>query len=230
MRFMRAAVAASVLILGSGTAVWPSPTAAELDSRIWEANEVLKEFAQIPEQRIPPDLMRQAKAIAVFPNTVKAGFIAAGQFGRGIIVRRDEETGKWTAPAFFRISGGSFGFQIGGQASDIVLVITNERGVLGVLQNKFTLGVDGSVAAGPIGRDAEAKTDWQLKASVLSYSRSKGLFAGVAVDGMVINQDQDANTAFYGAGNNADAILMQKTVSPTPQGEKLIATIDKLSA
>ncbi len=230
MRVLRAAAIASILFAASGTSVWANPTAAELDSRIWEANEVLKELAAIPEQRVPPDLLRQAKAVAVFPNTVKAGFIMAGQFGRGVILHRNEETGKWTAPAFFRISGGSVGFQIGGQASDIVLVITNERGVLGVLENKFTLGVDGSVAAGPVGRDAEAKTDWQLKASVLSYSRTKGLFAGVAVDGMVINQDREANSAYYGAGTEARTILMERKVAPTPEGEKLLATLEKLAA
>lgn len=204
----------------------PAAFAADLNSRIREANEVLKEFSAIPEHRIPPDLLRKAKAIAIFPNTAKAGFVVAGQFGRGVVLVRREDS-SWTAPAFFRISGGSVGFQIGGQTSDIILVVTNDRGVRGLLENKFTLGADASVAAGPAGRDAEAKTDWQLKASILSYSRSKGLFAGVSVDGMVINQEKEDNAAYYNrTGITAQEILLDGKVKPSDEAKKLIATIE----
>lgn len=199
--------------------------AGDLNTRIWEANEALKEFFSIPEHRIPPDLLRKAKAIAIFPGTAKAGFIVAGQFGRGVVLTRKEDGG-WSAPAFFRISGGSVGFQIGGQASDIILVVTNDRGVRGLLDNKLTLGADASVAAGPAGRDAEAKTDWQLKASILSYSRSKGLFAGVSLDGMVINQEKEDNAAYYNqTGITAEEILIEGKVGPSEEAKKLIATI-----
>jgi lipid-binding SYLF domain-containing protein len=183
-------------------------TSQELDSRLWEAAEVVEEFTSIPESSIPPSLLQKAKAIGIFPNQVKAGLFLAGQFGHGVVLTRDEKTGQWSAPAFFRMSGGSFGLQLGGQASDVVFVVTNERGVQGLLQNKFTLGADASVAAGPVGRDAEARTDWHLKANVLSYSRSKGLFAGLSLDGVMINQDRDANALYYGPGATAQDILM----------------------
>ena len=196
-----------------------------LDNRIWESNEVIKEFYSIPETEIPPSLLKQAKAIAIFPNTAKAGFVVAGQFGNGVILRKDDK-GVWSAPAFFRISGGSVGFQIGGQASDIILVVTTDRGVQGVLQNKFTLGADASVAAGPKGRDADASTDWKMKANIISYSRSKGLFAGVSVEGMVINQDKESNASFYGPDVDANAILMEGKGKKSPEAEKLIETIE----
>ncbi len=226
---IRSTALAAVLSLVASWGAFAATT-TELNGRIWESGAVLKEFSAIPEQRVPPDLLRRAKALAIFPNTVKAGFVAAGQFGQGVLLVKDEGSGQWTAPAFFRISGGSVGFQIGGQASDIILVITNDRGVHGIIENKFTLGVDGSVAAGPVGRDAEAKTDWQLKANVLSYSRTKGLFAGVSVDGMVINQDRESNASYYGAGMDANAILMEKKAPPTDEGKKLIETIKGLAA
>lgn len=214
-------VMAAALMLGATAA-----QAGDLDTRIWESKEILNEYMQMPEQdRIPSSLLKSAKAIAIFPNMVKAGFVVAGQYGNGVVLVRDEKTGKWSAPAFYRMSGGSVGFQIGGQASDAVLVITNERGVRGFLENKFTLGVDASVAAGPVGRDAEGKTDWQMKSSVYSYSRSRGLFAGVALDGMAINEDRDANTSYYGAGNTADSILVKRSVQPSDKGKDLVDTL-----
>lgn len=200
--------------------------AADLDNRIWESKEILKEYMQMPEQdRVPSSLLKSAKAVAIFPSMVKAGFVVAGQYGNGVVLVRDEATGKWSAPAFYRMSGASVGFQIGGQASDAVLVITNERGVKGLLENKFTLGADASVAAGPVGRDAEGKTDWQMTSSVYSYSRSRGLFAGVALDGMVVAEDKDANTSYYGADNTAQSILFKNTVQPSDKGKELIQTL-----
>lgn len=202
--------------------------AADLDNRLWESKQILNEYMQMPEQdRIPASLLKSAKAIAIFPSMLKAGFVVAAQYGNGVVLVKDEATGKWSAPAFYRMSGGSVGFQIGGQASDAVLVITNERGVRGFLENKFTLGADASVSAGPVGRDAEGKTDWQMKSSVYSYSRSRGLFAGVALDGMVINEDKDANTSYYGAGSGADSILMKRSVQPSTKGKELIETLSK---
>jgi lipid-binding SYLF domain-containing protein len=160
---------------------------------------------------------------------VKAGFVVAGQYGNGVVLVKGED-GTWSAPAFFRISGASVGFQIGGQASDAVLVISNERGVKALLENKFTLGVDASVAAGPVGRDAEGKTDWQMKSSVYSYSRSRGLFAGVAMDGMVINEEKDANTSYYGAGNTADSVLFKKSAQASEKGKELIQALTQYAS
>ncbi len=205
--------------------------AADLDNRIWESKEILKEYMQMPEQdRIPSSLLKSAKAVAIFPSMIKAGFVVAGQYGDGVVLVKDEATGKWSAPAFYRMSGGSVGFQIGGQASDAVLVITNERGVRGFLENKFTLGADASVSAGPVGRDAEGKTDWQMKSSVYSYSRSRGLFAGVALDGMVVSEDKDANSSYYGSGSYAESILMKRTVQPSDKGKELIETLAQYAA
>ncbi|MBP9732991.1 MAG: lipid-binding SYLF domain-containing protein [Candidatus Omnitrophica bacterium] len=215
-------IALSVLFLSV------SAHAADLDNRLWESKQILNEYMQMPEQdRIPASLLKSAKAIAIFPSMLKAGFVVAAQYGNGVVLVKDEATGEWSAPAFYRMSGGSVGFQLGGQASDAVLVITNERGVHGFLENKFTLGADASVSAGPVGRDAEGKTDWQMKSSVYSYSRSRGLFAGVALDGMVINEDKDANTSYYGAGSGSESILMKRSVKPSPKGKELIETLSK---
>jgi len=205
-------------------------SAAELDNRIWESAQVLEEYMMMPEERIPDSLLKNARAIAIFPSMVKAGFIVAAQYGDGVVLYKDETTGEWSAPAFFRMSGGSVGFQIGGQASDAILVITTERGVRGLLDNKFTLGADASVAAGPVGRDAEARTDWKMKASVYSYSRSKGLFAGVSLDGVVINQDADANGKYYGAGTDAEKILLSGGVTPSEKGKELITAVKKYAS
>ena len=219
----------SVWVLSGLFCVSTAFAATELDDRIWEANEVLKEFVSIPEHRIPPNLLKKARAIAIFPNMVKAGFIVAGQFGRGVVLYRDESSGKWSPPAFFRISGASVGFQIGGQSTDVILVVTNERGVRALLRNKFTIGVDASVAAGPSGRDAEVRTDWHLKANILSYSRSKGLFAGVSLDGVVVNQDKKANAGYYGSELTAEDILMGRKVKATTQAKELIQTLERYS-
>ena len=219
------------VVMAAAVGMSAAALAADLDNRVWESKQILDEYMQMPEQdRIPSSLLKSAKAVAIFPSMVKAGFVVAGQYGDGVVLVKDEATGKWSAPAFYRMSGASVGFQIGGQASDAVLVITNERGVKGFLQNKFTLGADASVAAGPVGRDAEGKTDWQMKSSVYSYSRSRGLFAGVALDGMVINEDKAANTSYYGAGNTADSILMKGSVQPSEKGKDLIQTLTQYAA
>jgi lipid-binding SYLF domain-containing protein len=202
--------------------------ASELDEKIWEAGQVLEEYMQMPEQKIPKSLLANAKAIAIFPSMIKAGFILAGQYGEGVVLYKNDETGSWSAPAFFRMSGGSVGFQIGGEASDAILVITSERGVRGLLQNKFTLGADASVAAGPTGRDAEARTDWKMKSTVYSYSRSKGLFAGVSLDGVVINEEESKNIKRYGAA--AEQVLLGGDIQPDAKGKKLIDIVQKYTS
>ena len=226
-RVIAACAAFSILSAGVSLA---AVTQSELDNRIWESKEVIEEFRAMPEDGIPPSLLQKAKAIAIFPNTVKAGLFAAGQFGQGVVLTRDDKTGEWSAPAFYRISGGSFGLQVGGQSSDIILVVTNDRGVQGLLRNKFTLGADASVAAGPAGRDAEAMTDWHLKANILSYSRSKGLFAGVSVDGMMVNQDREANELYYGGAITAEDILINRKVKPADKSKELIEELKRYTA
>jgi lipid-binding SYLF domain-containing protein len=161
------------------------------------AQTVLREFTGISEQRIPESLLRDAQGIAVIPNVIKVGFVAGVRHGRGVVLVRDG-TGNWQLPGFIELTGGSVGWQAGAQATDVVLVFRSQRGLDNLLRGTVTLGADAAVAAGPIGRQAQAATDAQLKAEILSYSRSRGLFAGVALDGSVIRPDHWANATCYG--------------------------------
>lgn len=163
--------------------------------RVDKASKVIDEVMKVAEKSIPRDLLQKAKAIVVFPGALKAAFIVGGQGGKGVAIRRTE-TG-WSAPAFLNMAGGSVGLQIGGQKTDYVLVIMNDKGLSNLLQDKFELGGEGSVSAGPVGRTAAATTNATLDAEILTYSRSKGLFAGISLKGVVISQDQDMNRAVY---------------------------------
>lgn len=171
------------------------------------ASDAARVFTQImntPDKGIPKELLDRAEAIAVFPGVVKAAFIVGGRGGQGVISRRIK--GGWSAPAFFNVGGGSFGAQIGAQKTDYVLLIMNEAGVRGLMEDKFELGGEASVAAGPVGRTAGASTNATLDAGILTYSRSKGVFAGVSLQGAVINPDNDLNEAIY-EGKKASAVL-----------------------
>jgi lipid-binding SYLF domain-containing protein len=145
----------------------------------------------------------------VFPNTIKAGFMVGGMRGRGVLSVRGE-SGTWSAPAFLTLTGGSFGLQIGGQAADLVLVIMNRRGLENLVRNQLKIGADAGVAAGPVGRDAQASTDIQMRAQILSYSRSRGLFAGVTINGSTIRQDRNANARFYGRPLDTKQIVFER--------------------
>lgn len=160
---------------------------------------VLGEIMDAPDKAIPQDLLRNAKAIAVIPDMIKAGFIFGGRRGEGLISVKSPD-GTWSNPAFITMTGGSVGFQAGVSSTDVVLVFRTQRGVDSIVNGKFTLGADASAAAGPVGRTASAATDGQLRAEIYSYSRSRGLFAGVALDGSALRIDYDANAAVYGAG------------------------------
>lgn len=163
--------------------------------RVDKASATMSEIMRISDRSIPTDLLAKAKAIVVFPGTLKAAFIVGGQGGKGVAIRR-LETG-WSAPAFLNLGGGSIGAQIGGQKTDYILLIMNENGLKRLLEDKFEIGGEGSVSAGPIGRTAAASTNVTLGAEILTYSRSKGLFAGVSLKGVVISQDEDMNNAVY---------------------------------
>ncbi len=167
--------------------------------RATNAVRVLKEIMQAPDKAIPQDLLRDAKAIAVIPDRIKAGFIFGGSRGEGLISVKSAD-GTWSNPSFITMTGGSVGFQAGVSSTDVVLVFRTQRGVDSIVRGKFTLGADASAAAGPVGRTASASTDAQMKAEIYSYSRTRGLFAGVALDGSVLRIDYDANAAVYGAG------------------------------
>jgi len=163
------------------------------------AVRVLGEIMQAPDKAIPTDLLREAKAIAVIPDMIKAGFIFGGRRGEGLISVKTRD-GTWSNPSFITMTGGSVGFQAGVSSTDVILVFRTQRGVDSIVNGKFTLGADASAAAGPVGRTASAATDGQLKAEIYSYSRTRGLFAGVALDGSALRIDYDANAAIYGPG------------------------------
>jgi lipid-binding SYLF domain-containing protein len=181
-------------------------TVSDERERAQNAANVLGEIMGIPDGGIPSDLMSRAEAVAVFPHVVKGAFIVGGEYGKGLVSRR-MENGRWSTPSFIKIGGGSFGFQIGGQATDLVLVFTNKEGVEGLLKGKVKLGADAAVAAGPVGRNAEAGTDVLLKSPVLAYSRSKGIFAGISLEGAVVSIDDSANQKAYGSELTAEDIL-----------------------
>jgi lipid-binding SYLF domain-containing protein len=196
-----------------------SPAAAQKKSRLQdatrrsgEAAQTFTEIMNVKEKAIPQELLDRAEAIAVFPGVIKAAFIVGGRGGKGIISRRIK--GGWTAPAFFNLGGGSFGAQIGAQKNDYIFLIMNEAGVTGLLEDKFELGGEAGVVAGPVGREIAASTNPTLDAGILSYSRSKGAFIGVALKGVVISPDNDLNEAIYGR-KGKDVLLN----APIPLGE-----------
>jgi lipid-binding SYLF domain-containing protein len=194
-----------------------APIVAQSDEaeRIAKATQVFEEIMAAPDKGIPEKILANADAVAVFPSTLKGGFGIGAHHGKGIVSRRNRETGTWTAPGFLSLTGGSFGAQIGGQALDLVLVVMNENGLDSLMKSEFKIGADASVAAGPVGRGAEASTDLLMKAEILSYSRARGLFAGVTLNGSVINEDEDANRDFYGRPVRNAQILDE---SPRPVG------------
>jgi lipid-binding SYLF domain-containing protein len=188
--------------------------------RISEAVTVLSEIMEAGDQSVPRSIFEKAEGIAVFPSLLKGGFIIGGQRGRGILSARDSKTGEWSSPAFLTITGGSIGAQIGGQAVDLILVVQNRRGLEQLVSNQFKIGADASVAAGPVGRDASASTDIQMRAQILSYSRTRGLFAGITLYGSTIRQDRDANDRFYGMGYRTGQIVFEgRAGSPDPVGD-----------
>src|SRR5213594_3939216 len=200
---------AMVLVSWFGlSAVSAKESADDERERAQNAASVMTEIMQIPEGGIPNQLMAHAEAIAVIPHVVKGAFGLGGEYGKGLVSHRMDD-GRWGAPSFIKIGGGSFGLQLGVQATDLVLVFTNRDGFKGLLDGKVKLGVDAAVAAGPVGRDASASTDVLLKSPVLAYSRSKGLFAGISLDGAVVSIDDSANKKAYGKEVSAQEILYE---------------------
>jgi len=169
---------------------------SKVSDRVQAAADVLNEIQAAPDKGIPQEVLGSAQCVAVVPSMLKGGFIVAAKYGRGLASCRTAKG--WSAPAFFVVEGGSFGFQIGGQAVDLVMLVMNNSGMDRLLSSKFELGGDASVAAGPVGRHAEANTDWKMRAEVLTYSRARGIFAGISLNGAVVKQDKDSTREFYG--------------------------------
>jgi lipid-binding SYLF domain-containing protein len=180
------------------------------------------------DKGIPQDLINKARCVVIVPNMKKAGFIFGGKYGRGFAMCRRSGGVGWTAPAAMRIEGGSFGLQIGGQETDVILLVNNESGMKHLLSDKFTLGGDASIAAGPVGRDTSAQTDAAMHAEILSYSRARGLFAGLSLSGATLRPDGDVNAELYGAGVPARQVLAGNTAAP-PAAAKLEGVINSES-
>ena len=175
--------------------------------RVKESATVLDEIMGTSDQAIPTSVLAKAVGIAVFPGTVRGGFIVGAERGRGILSVRDEATKSWSSPAFLTITGGSLGLQIGVRATDLILVIQNRRGLENLVRNEFKVGAGAAVTGGPVGRDAQAATDIQMRAEILSYSRSRGLFAGATIEGSTIKEDRDANGRYYGEKLTTRAVV-----------------------
>ena len=184
----------------------PAQAGVKEEAKASDAARVLAEIMRIPETAVPEKMFAEAHAIAVIPDVVKAGLVIGGRGGKGLVSVRSPD-GTWSNPSFIKLGGGSIGFQAGVQSSDVILVFRSPRGVDNIVNGKFTLGADASVAAGPVGRTAQAATDEQLKAEIYSYSRARGLFAGVALDGTVLRIDHRANQRAYGPNTTPRAIF-----------------------
>src|SRR6201993_5528878 len=182
--------------------------------RVQAAADVLNEIESAPDSGIPQEILGKAECVAVVPSMLKGGFIVGAKYGRGLASCRTPKG--WSAPALFMVTGGSVGFQIGGQAVDLVMLIMNDDGMQHLLSSKFALGADASVAAGPVGRHAEGNTDWKMRAQVLTYSRARGVFAGAALNGAVMKQDKDSTREFYGHMVTFKAALTGEVEAPAP--------------
>jgi SH3 domain-containing YSC84-like protein 1 len=211
---MRKTIAAVCLCFLLSSTAFAASSRQDLQARIDSAKTVLEEVLNAQDSSIPLNILEQATCVGVVPGLKKGAFVFGGQYGQGVVTCR---TGHgWSAPVFIRMAGGSFGFQIGGQSTDLVLVAVNDRGFQDLLKNKFKIGGDASAAAGPVGRNGQAATDWKMNAELLSYSRNKGLFAGIDLDGTSVSQNKEDTDTYYGAPHPFETIL--KGNVPVPQG------------
>jgi len=221
----------SLLVVCLGlVATAPLFAANKEQKRLHNAGVVMQEIMNIPEN-IPQQVIEKAECVIVFPSVLKAAFVVGASYGRGAMVCRTGEDfrGPWGAPAMYALEGGSIGFQIGGQATDLVLLIMNDRGASSILNSKVKLGADASIAAGPVGRDAAANTDAYMRAEILSYSRSRGLFAGVSLEGSTLRPDDDATADVYGHKFTARQIVIEGEAKVPPSGRLLVSVLEKHS-
>ncbi|MGH9713584.1 MAG: lipid-binding SYLF domain-containing protein [Candidatus Acidiferrales bacterium] len=220
----------AVALLGLPAIFAPGAAGADDEKetdRLQNAGEVLKEIMNIPDD-IPQDLLDKADCVIVFPSVLKAAFIVGASYGRGAMSCRsgDDFRGPWSAPSMMALEGGSFGLQIGGQATDFVLLVMNQRGADAILSSKVKLGGDASAAAGPVGRTAAASTDVTMRAEILTYSRSRGLFAGISLEGSTLRPDNDANERIYGKKPTAKDIVLHGAVPVPPSARVMISTLN----
>lgn len=201
----------------------------DVNNQLQKATNVLNEIMATPDKGIPDELLEKAVCVGVVPSELKFALGIGGTYGRGVLVCRKGGTGAWSAPSMFTMGAGSIGFQIGGKSTDVVFIVMNASGAKKLVQDSVKLGAELSAAAGPVGRSAQGATDVQLRAEILSYSRSRGLFAGASLDGAVVKQDKDDNEKLYGRKVTAKEILIDGTVSAPAAARVLDRTLDKYS-
>lgn len=229
VRFQRSVLAFGAAILLLSCIAWAADDKdqSDIDKRIAASANVIDEIMATPDKAIPEKVMNDAKCVAVIPSMVKVAVVFGGNHGKGVATCRTE-SGNWSAPAPITITGGSWGLQLGGQAVDLVMIVTNDQGMQHLLQSKFKLGADASAAAGPVGRDAAADTDWKMRAEVLTYSRARGVFAGIDLNGSAVTQDKDETRVLYGNFVPFADILTGK-VQPPSASEPFLAALRKYS-
>ena len=201
-----------LMFAASALSAFAASSKDDLKGRLDSAKTVMDQIMAASDKSIPSNILQQATCVAVVPSMLKGAFVFGAQYGQGVVSCR---TGHgWSAPVFIRMAGGSFGFQIGGQATDLVLVAVNDKGMQDLLKNKFKIGADASAAAGPVGRSGQAATDWKMNAELLSYSRNKGVFAGISLDGTSVSQNKEDTETFYAAPQNFESVLKGNVAVP----------------
>jgi lipid-binding SYLF domain-containing protein len=217
------AIAASFFV---STGLWAADSAQD---RLNESASVFSEIMGTPDKGIPQDLLSKAECVIVIPNLKKAAFVVGGQYGRGFAECRKANGAGWGSPAAVKLEGGSVGFQIGGSETDLIMLVMNRRGMDKLAKDKVTLGADASIAAGPVGRTAAANTDLKMDAEILAWSRSKGLFAGISLNGASLREDKETNNELYGHSMTNREVLAS-TAAPPPAAQPLISALDKYSS
>lgn len=213
-----------ISMLSLGSLCWAGSGREDATERLENATQVMHEIMRAPDNGIPEEVLEHARCVAVVPHMIKGGFVFGAKAGKGVATCRTADG--WSAPAFITISGGSWGLQIGVEAVDLVLIIQNEKGVQKLLESNFHVGADASAAAGPVGRHAEAGTDWKMDTEILTYSRAKGVFAGLTLEGASIRQDSDSRHAMYGRKVTTRALLLGKVAVPA-EAKPFIAEIHR---
>lgn len=219
-----ATIACTLALTVTSLSAFADTDKAKLDGRLVSARDVLNEVMATPDRGIPQSILAGASCVVVIPSFKKGAFVVGAQYGQGVATCRTPHG--WSAPVFVQLAGGSFGFQIGGQSTDLVLVAMNQNGLQDMLKSKFKIGGDAAAAAGPVGRNAQAGTDWKLNAEFLTYSRAKGLFAGIDLDGTVLSQNADDTRTFYGADIPFETVLKGDKVVP-PDAKSFVHTVSK---
>ncbi len=221
MKKVISAICLSAMLAGPAFA---ASSKEDLQARLQSAKDVMEQIMSADDRSIPLNILEDATCVAVVPGMLKGAFIFGGQYGQGVVTCRTSHG--WSGPVFIRMAGGSFGLQIGGQSTDLILVAVNDKGLQDLLKSKFKIGADASAAAGPVGRAGQAATDWRMNAELLSYSRNKGVFAGIDLDGTGVSQNKEDTELFYGAPQHFETVLKGE-VSVPPGAEDFVRTVAK---